>query len=98
MCVFNFFPSDFMRTTFRTTVRCGWLLAVMGIVLLAADRSRARLVNSNTNGISDIWIKIHNAAALDPNGDADGDGFSNWQEALAGPIRLIPIPIQEFPP
>lgn len=36
------------------------------------------------HGISDVWKMLHNAGALDPNGDADGDGLTNGQEAAAG--------------
>ena len=73
-----------MRNSFQKITRCGWLLAVMGAAMLAADLGRATSAVVNTNGISNIWKTIHNAAALDPNADADGDGFSNGQEALAG--------------
>ncbi len=34
--------------------------------------------------MSDIWEMIYGAGALPPNGDADGDGFSNLEEARAG--------------
>ena len=38
----------------------------------------------NTNGMSDVWEQLYGASGLSPNGDADGDGFSNLKEALAG--------------
>ena len=72
-----------MRKFFQKAAR-GCLWAVMGAAMLMADQGIASSVVVNTNGISAIWKTIHNAAALDPNGDADGDGFSNGQEALAG--------------
>ena len=72
-----------MRNFFQKAAR-GCLWAVMGVAMLMADQGSASSVVVNTNGISPIWKTIHNAAALDPNADADGDGFSNGQEALAG--------------
>jgi hypothetical protein len=51
--------------------------------MLGADRSRA-MVDQNGNGMSDVWEWVYNAVGISPNADADGDGFSNLQEALAG--------------
>jgi hypothetical protein len=42
------------------------------------------MVDLNDNGISDIWEWVYNAYGINPNGDPDGDGFSNLQEAIAG--------------
>ena len=42
------------------------------------------MVDLNGNGISDIWEWFYNAYGINPNGDPDGDGFSNLQEAIAG--------------
>jgi hypothetical protein len=39
-------------------------------------------VVTNANGFSDAWSKAF--GITDPNGDADGDGFSNLDEYLAG--------------
>jgi hypothetical protein len=44
----------------------------------------AQMVDLNGNGMSDIWEWVYNAYGIDPNADSDGDGFSNWQEAIAG--------------
>src|SRR5258705_519309 len=52
-------------------------------LFLAATLSPAT-VDRNGNGMSDVWEMIYGAAALPPNGDADGDGFSNLAESLAG--------------
>ena len=50
----------------------------------AVGLSQAQMVDLNSNGMSDVWEQIYGASGLDPNLDADGDGFSNSQEALAG--------------
>jgi len=44
--------------------------------------------DANHNGIPDAWEKIF--GITDPNGDADGDGFSNLDEYLAGTDPLDP--------
>ncbi|HEV2210040.1 MAG TPA: DUF1800 family protein [Verrucomicrobiae bacterium] len=59
------------------------LLYVM-LVMVVAGRAGAQMVDLNHNGMSDIWELIYGASALDPNGDADGDGASNRQESIAG--------------
>src|SRR5207302_1674142 len=40
------------------------------------------LLDNNSDGIPDAWELAHNIT--DPNGDADGDGYTNLQEFLAG--------------
>jgi len=57
--------------------------AVVG-VLFAGTAAGLAMVDLNGNGISDVWEQIYGAVSLSPGGDADGDGFSNLQEALAG--------------
>ena len=42
------------------------------------------MIDLNTNGMSDVWEQLYGASGLSPNGDADGDGYSNLKEALAG--------------
>jgi hypothetical protein len=47
------------------------------------------IVDSNENGLSDIWEKQHNsdelfAETFDPQADPDADGWTNAQEAAAG--------------
>ena len=41
-------------------------------------------LDRNNNGLNDIWELAYGAGALLPNGDADGDGFTNAQESAAG--------------
>src|SRR5262245_58485312 len=59
-----------------------WVIAcalVMGCVSISSAG-----VDRNSNGMSDVWELVYSASALLPGGDADGDGFSNLQEAIAG--------------
>jgi len=41
-------------------------------------------VDTNGNGMSDVWETAYSATGLDRNGDADQDGQSNYQESVAG--------------
>lgn len=34
--------------------------------------------------MSPVWESVYGAQGVDPNADPDGDGLSNWQEAIAG--------------
>jgi uncharacterized protein DUF1800/PA14 domain-containing protein/putative Ig domain-containing protein/CHRD domain-containing protein/thrombospondin type 3 repeat protein len=62
--------------------RCRRLIVVF-IFLAAAVRASA-IIDSNANGMSDVWEQLHNAMGIDPNLDSDGDGFPNIMECLAG--------------
>ena len=42
------------------------------------------MLDLNGNGMSDVWEWVYHAGGLSPGGDADGDGFSNGQESVAG--------------
>ena len=54
-------------------------------IFLATRPAAAQMIDTmNTNGMSDVWEQLYGASGLSPNGDADGDGFSNLKEALAG--------------
>lgn len=44
----------------------------------------AQRVDLNGNGMSDVWEWVYSATGLNPNADSDGDGFSNFKEAIAG--------------
>jgi len=61
-------------------------LAVVGFcaLLVYPAVARAVAVDRNANGMSDIWELVYGASGLAPDGDADGDGASNLQEAIAG--------------
>ena len=79
-----------LRGHFRRILRFAVLLAAV----LAAQHSPARAIDLNSNGMSDIWELIYGASALAPNGDADGDGVSNFLENIAGtnPFDLSSAP------
>ena len=49
-----------------------------------AGPASGQMIDSNENGMSDIWECLYNAYGADPNVDSDGDGFSNLEELLAG--------------
>ena len=53
-------------------------------VWLGANGVTSAMVDLNGNGMSDVWELMYGASGTDPNADADGDGFSNFQEAVAG--------------
>ena len=59
---------------------------LFGLTLLTqvAAASPSPMVDLNGNGMSDIWELLYNASNVDSNADADGDGASNLQEAIAG--------------
>jgi hypothetical protein len=61
-------------------------LRVIALVcaLFITARAPAQMIDMNGNGMSDIWEWSHNIYGINPNTDSDGDGFLNWQEAIAG--------------
>lgn len=76
---------------------------VSSLCLLAAPNAAA-LIDTNNNGISDLWEKPHNGGALFnpenpahlPTADPDGDGWSNLLEAAAGTDPFDPTPPAGF--
>jgi uncharacterized protein (DUF1800 family) len=56
--------------------------ALFAAVLLLPAAVRAD-IDLNSNGISDVWELLHEDA-VDPAGDADGDGQTNLQEFIFG--------------
>jgi len=54
----------------------------IGVLYHTAQLGRG--LDSNENGLNDIWEIVFNAQALVPDDDADGDGLTNEQEATAG--------------
>lgn len=61
---------------------------VLGLVLMAsflsAPASAPAGSPASNGGMSLVWQWMYNAVGVDPNADPDGDGFPNWQEAIAG--------------
>ncbi len=49
-----------------------------------AQPVQSALIDPNGSGFSEVWEQAYGAFGLDPNGDADGDGISNKDEAAAG--------------
>ena len=61
------------------------LKALIPLILLFAGVNRVgAIIDSNTNGMSDVWEAIYGAMGIDPNADSDGDGFPNILESIAG--------------
>ncbi len=61
----------------------GFLILVSGVSTTHA------IIDTNNNGLSDLWEKTYNNGdllpqSLDPDADPDGDGWTNAQEAIAG--------------
>lgn len=69
--------------------------SVFILFLFLAPSARA-IVDTNHNGVSDLWEKNHNAGdlfpAFDPQADSDGDGWTNAREATAGTNPFDPNP------
>ncbi len=59
------------------------VLIVTACLLLIAARAPAQKIDLNGNGMSDVWEWLYNVYGINPNTDPDGDGFVNWQEAIA---------------
>src|SRR5204862_2513794 len=86
--------STFIKVCLRSSARSLRYTIVISITLFAATVLQAQKLDLNANGMSDVWEQIYGASGLSPNADADGDGFSNAQEALAGtsPFSAASVP------
>lgn len=73
------------------------LLCAVILALLSVRSARAQKLDLNGNGMSDVWEQIHNAAALNPNQDSDGDGVSNLRESMAGTDPFDPNSYPKIP-
>ncbi len=65
------------------------VLIIVSCLWLLGSLSGHAIVDTNNNGLSDLWEKIHNDGNLfpdtfDPQADLDGDGWTNVTEAAAG--------------
>jgi hypothetical protein len=57
---------------------------ILLLLSLSASLARAQMIDLNGNAMSDVWEWIYGGTNLTASADADGDGYSNSQEALAG--------------
>jgi Concanavalin A-like lectin/glucanases superfamily len=67
------------------------------------------IIDTNTNGVSDLWEKTYNSGKLytnfDPQVDTDADGWTNGTEAISGtdpldkiaPKGILPLQILQTP-
>jgi hypothetical protein len=58
--------------------------ALVPALILTSGALRAQVLDSNGNGISDVWELRYSMQDCDPTADPDGDAVPNWQEAVAG--------------
>ena len=70
------------------------LTALSGLFLAPSGFA---IVDTNNNGLSDLWEKAQNngelfSESLDPQADSDSDGWTNAQEATAGTNPFDPNP------
>lgn len=77
-----FFSQNISRTRFLQL----YLLSSLWLLTLIPSLA---IVDSNDNGLSDLWEKQYNTGNLfpstfDPSADPDGDGWTNAREAAAG--------------
>ncbi|MEO0794314.1 MAG: DUF1800 family protein [Verrucomicrobiota bacterium] len=60
------------------------ILGIIFAAIIMAMEANGQQIDNNSNQQGDIWELVFQAYDLDPNGDADGDGLSNRDEAEAG--------------
>ncbi len=61
----------------RIAILAGLLISTCAPLVLDA-------IDSNNNGISDVWEQLYSVPANAGNDDNDADGFTNLQESLLG--------------
>lgn len=74
----------------RPYMACFQLVTVLALMVSNAMAE----VDSNSDGISDVWARYYGAEDLVPENDEDGDGMSNAEESTAGtdPFDFNSIP------
>jgi uncharacterized protein (DUF1800 family) len=65
------------------------IAAALAALFLVPKTLHAAL-DLNSDGLPDVWAIVYNVASINPNGDADGDGFTNAEEAAAGTNPFAP--------
>ena len=68
-------PSGFFQFWIAPILRAGVLICLS----LAPQFAAAQMIDLNHTGMSDVWEQLYGASGLPPNGDADGDGSSNFR-------------------
>lgn len=76
-------------------------LKILGAVSLMLASTVHAIIDSNSNGMSDLWEENFNQLELfppsfDPQADPDNDGWTNAQEAAAGTNPFDPNPPSGF--
>jgi uncharacterized protein (DUF1800 family) len=61
--------------------RFAWLVLTLSVWQSIHAQVPAAL---SGNTMSPVWESLYGAQGVDPDADPDGDGLSNWQEAIAG--------------
>jgi len=64
-------------------------LFLCSLLLVLCSRPASAILDTNNNGLSDVWERIHYngdlfPSSFDPLGDDDSDGWTNAEEAVAG--------------
>src|SRR5713101_3181437 len=62
------------------SLKVAWFAFILSHIGLAYSQIPA--LSGNT--MSPVWESLYGAQGVDPDADPDGDGLSNWQEAIAG--------------
>jgi hypothetical protein len=73
-----------MKSKFRRSSFSREALTWSSLALLFTSLPQAFALDQNNNLQSDVWEMLFGAAGLSATGDADGDGFSNATESVAG--------------
>ncbi|MGJ8643491.1 MAG: DUF1800 family protein [Luteolibacter sp.] len=63
-------------------------IAPLGLLLFSA---KSFAVDTNGDGMCDVWEARFHAGALDPEIDTDGDGYTNLKESVAGTDPFDPM-------
>lgn len=76
----------------------GWPV-IITILTVMTVCGQPPTIDVNQNGLDDIWEQVFDASGVSPNGDPDGDGIRNRDEARAGTNPFDPtsrLNVEEF--